>query len=500
MNLEGVKKCPWGFYGRSQEALELEAILARRRWFFVQITGRRRIGKTALIQEGLRRSGLNRTLYIQIPDSDSIGVLTACNEYLATFGLSQQVKSLKGLAELLSGLIREGWVVALDEFQYFNRKPLYSFCSYLQAEVDALTRDAGSVQGGLIVLGSLHNEMTALLEDRAAPLYNRTTDVIRLGHLDVESLLDLLSVHADVSPERFLFLWNLFEGVPKFYRDAYERDVLGAERAEVLKAMFFSSSSPLRGEAQNWFLGELRGRYDMILQFVARNPGCKHADLLSAISELSPQEGKQAGGYLKHLTERYGMIVRRLPVFAKPHARLGRYYIVDNFLRSWMVALQRPVSAINFRPADQLIEQADRLLADAEGFALEELAGRIYEERSRKGLGDFPLSHRIDGYWDRAGVELDLVAISESTKRIRFGTCKRNARNLLSSLDSLFAGSKTFLLHNKQFEDWHIEYCGIAPRISNKTAHKLKEVNVLPESLEDMLGMFLSESKANKLQ
>ena len=99
MNLEDVKKCPWGFYGRSQEALELEAILSRRRWFFVQITGRRRIGKTALIQEGMRRSGLDRTLYIQIPDSDSIGVLTACNEYLATFGLSQQVKSLKRLAE-----------------------------------------------------------------------------------------------------------------------------------------------------------------------------------------------------------------------------------------------------------------------------------------------------------------------------------------------------------------------------------------------------------------
>jgi hypothetical protein len=184
------------------------------------------------------------------------------------------------------------------------------------------------------------------------------------------------------------------------------------------------------------------------------------------------------------------MIVRRLPVFAKPHARLGRYYIVDNFLRSWMVALQRPVSAINFRPADQLIDQADRLLADAEEFALEELAGRIYEERSRKGLGDFPLSHRIDGYWDRSGVELDLVAISESTKRIRFGTCKRNSRNLLSSLDSLFAGSKTFLLHNKQFADWHIEYCGIAPRISNEIAHKLKEANIMPESLEDMLGIF----------
>jgi hypothetical protein len=102
VNSESVKKCPWGFYGRSQEANELAAILARKRWFFIQVTGRRRIGKTALIQEGLRRSGLERTLYIQIPDSDPIGVLTACNEYLETFGLSRHVGSLKGLAELLS--------------------------------------------------------------------------------------------------------------------------------------------------------------------------------------------------------------------------------------------------------------------------------------------------------------------------------------------------------------------------------------------------------------
>lgn len=36
----------WGFYGRSSELDELEAILTRHRWFFARITGRRRIGKT----------------------------------------------------------------------------------------------------------------------------------------------------------------------------------------------------------------------------------------------------------------------------------------------------------------------------------------------------------------------------------------------------------------------------------------------------------------------
>lgn len=36
---------------------------------------------------------------------------------------------------------------------------------------------------GLVVLGSLHAEMTALLDDRQASLFNRTTDTLELGHL-----------------------------------------------------------------------------------------------------------------------------------------------------------------------------------------------------------------------------------------------------------------------------------------------------------------------------
>jgi AAA+ ATPase superfamily predicted ATPase len=36
------------FYGRHEEQAQLQAILQRRRWFFLQISGRRRIGKTSL--------------------------------------------------------------------------------------------------------------------------------------------------------------------------------------------------------------------------------------------------------------------------------------------------------------------------------------------------------------------------------------------------------------------------------------------------------------------
>src|ERR1700722_6666980 len=78
------------------------------------------------------------------------------------------------------------------------------------------------------------------------------------------------------------------------------------------------------------------------------------------------------------------LIERKLPVFARPEAKRSRYYVTDNFLRSWLAALANPVSAIAFRPVEQLVKEADQRLADVEGGGLEKLTGQLYEERSRK--------------------------------------------------------------------------------------------------------------------
>src|SRR3990172_4011894 len=147
---------------------------------------------------------------------------------------------------MLEAMAEAGYVLILDEFQYFNRKGYEEFCSYLQASVDRLAGKADQVHGGLVVLGSVHTEMVALLEDRIAPLYNRLTDTINLTHLDIGSVLSILRDHAEPTPDRLLFLWNLFEGVPKFYRDCYEQGVLASGRRDLLERAFFLSSSPLR--------------------------------------------------------------------------------------------------------------------------------------------------------------------------------------------------------------------------------------------------------------
>ena len=77
----------WGFYGRSRELAQLDGIFARGRWFFARITGRRRIGKTALVQRALQNLGGRQIFYVQVPDSGPAGVLSAVHDAMDTFGL-----------------------------------------------------------------------------------------------------------------------------------------------------------------------------------------------------------------------------------------------------------------------------------------------------------------------------------------------------------------------------------------------------------------------------
>lgn len=485
----------WKFYGRSEQLADLERMLDRQRWFFAKVTGRRRIGKTTLIHQAMQELGNQRPVfYVQIPDSEPAGVLSAVNDALETFQVPAdrhpRPRDLLQLAKLLEAMAEAGYILILDEFQYFNRKGYEEFCSYLQAGVDRMAAKADQVRGGLIVLGSIHTEMVALLEDRTAPLYNRVTDTINLTHLDIGSILSILQDHAEPTPERLLFLWNLFEGVPKFYRDCYEQDVLAAERKTLLRRIFFESSSPLRSEAENWFLRELRGRYDVVLKFVARNPGRRHNELVQAIREASGNPDTQVGGYLKVLIERFGLIERKLPIFAKPEAKRSRYYVTDNFLRSWLAALANPVSAIAFRPLDELIDEADQRLADVEGGSLEKLAGQLYEERSRNGLGDFPITHRVQGFWDKADTEIDLVAVNETTESIRFGSCKRSPKKLLSDVNNFKQHVERFLQTMPKYQGWTQQFVGISPVLDAEQRAILTGHDMIPQDLNDLtLGL-----------
>jgi AAA+ ATPase superfamily predicted ATPase len=457
----------WGFYGRQAERAAIDRILGRGRWFFCAVSGRRRIGKTTLLQRALENAGIAGRCYFQVPDSDEAGVLRSFQDALEDCGRPQHVASFRDMAKAIRSMCEEGWIVVMDEFQHFHRAALAPFASFLQQEVDVL-RDTR--RGGLFVLGSIHTEMMAILEDRNSPLFQRATDRIEVDHWDGQTLFEMFDAHEVASPHQRLFFWSLFEGVPKFYRDAFDQGVLVPSanyRREVLRRLFFEGSSPLREEAANWFLRELRGRYDSVLKLLARLGPCSHGQLIAEYTRSGGGTDKQLGGYLAILIDRFRMIERLLPVFASDRARKSRYAIADNFLSAWLAAIGRNVDAVRVQPVDACVQRAAASLETHEGFAFEKMVKALTEECSRKRVGDFPLSAIVRGYWnkpDGSDIEVDVVAYDENRRVVRFGSCKRAADgHEYASFDGHIA---RFLrtAEGRRFAGWTIEKALYSPR------------------------------------
>jgi AAA+ ATPase superfamily predicted ATPase len=497
----------WKFYGRTGPLGDLERIINSGRWFFCRIEGRRRIGKTSLITQLAKNNPAlsSQLIYMQVPDSDQRDVATTFQRALkdSEHSLAQQLSAgvidFPTMASAIGELCRAGLVIVIDEFQYFTRAALSSFSSFLQAEVDKLRASALN-QGGLFVLGSLHADMNLLLEDAGAPLFGRLTQRLKLDHWDFEDLISLFRDQEINSPSQWLTMWTFFEGVPKFYHDAHEQELFTvapeAFSDELLKRMFISSSSPLSEEADTWFLRELRGRSLAILSYLSENPGCGHGELLAGVG--NPQEKTQIGAYLGKLVQNYGMISKLNPVFSDGKSRNARYYIADNFLQAWLAVAKPAREAARMKSFGRTLELARPRLFGVEGFAFEKLIRKLHEECSRKDKGDFELSSIQMGYWNRAkdatrSIEIDLVAVDETNKRIRFGSCKRAASaHTNDSLAGFQQHVADFLAAKDQnkLAGWSHEMFVFSPEFTEGDRKHFSGKNIVARDLNDFAALF----------
>ncbi len=476
----------WKFYGRRDELAAIKLLLTRGRWFFCAISGRRRIGKTSLIREALLETqggtGAAGALYVQIPDSDERDVVAVFTDALAAFAdaspgrlpdsvVADKLRRFSDMVRAIGALCRAGIIVVIDEFQYFNRKALSAFTSLLQAEVDTLT---GSAHGGIFVLGSIHTEMTALLEDRGSPLYARVTDRLNLDHWDFATLFQVFADQGLDSPRDWLTFWSVFEGVPKFYRDCAYQGTFAADdhsaADRIIDTLFLSARAPLVEEASTWFLRELRGAGVSLLRLLARQQPCAQQQLSAAYAE-SLGDSRSFATYLATLVDRYRLVERLSPVFAQAGSRQARYQIGDNFLAAWLAAIEPAVQAARVQPLAQARKIGAVRLENHEGPTFERMVRKLMAEASRRGAGDFPLTDMVHGYWNRPRdaarlVEIDIVAVNEDDRRVRFGSCKRAAaKHTPAALTTFGQHVDDFLATatGRRFKGWQPERALYAP-------------------------------------
>ena len=505
--------CRWTFYGRQEELGNLLERLRRRRWFFGTIRGRRRIGKTALIQQALTTlreddPAGRRTLLVQLPDSTPADLASVFRNAIREAGLEAQLdgsppmRDLPGVAAAVGALCSAGAIVALDEFQICHQGPLRGLPSLLQMQVDRLQdQDAA---GGLILLGSVQSEMEALLDDRRAPLLGRTTFDLTLGPWDLRTILEVCRNHGAETPERCLTLWTLFGGVPKYWRHFAEADGLDAIPAwepwaqQLCERLFLRSDAPLREEGDSLLGRELHRNYLAVLRVVAERRSCTHGDLRDALPELT-----STGPYLTTLAQDLRLIERQLPLFAHERQRRARYVVADPFLSAWLSVMQPACQAARIEPSSRIAERMLPRLSTLEGHAFERMVREASEEASRAGDTDFPMTDRASGYWNRAqkgtgSVEIDVVAWNDEAQRVRFGSCKRNPERHDAKSLRAFRGHVDRFLATKEgsgFRDWHRELALFSPQFPAAQRASLEADGWVCRALVDFRRMLLPEHR-----
>ena len=105
-------------------------------------------------------------------------------------------------------------------------------------------------------------------------------------------------------------------------------------------------------------------------------------------------------------------------------------------------------------------------------------------------MGDFPITNRVQGFWDNADTEIDLVAVNEESETIRFGSCKRSPAKLLSDVNNFKQHVERFLKSMPRYQHWTKHYVGISPLLSNEQRSTLQSHDIIPQDLNDLtLGL-----------
>ena len=203
------------FVGREKELSELEKSYARG-GSAIMVYGRRRIGKTSLLE---RFCEGKRNLFLRcLRDSDSAN-LEYFSDIISSFtGTTVRLSSFIDLMKELKNIIEDGkTVIVIDEFPYIASETVSSLCQHF------IDRDLKKSDSLLILCGSYVSVMKKEGTDSGRPLYGRFRRMIRLGPMSFE---ETRLFHPGMSDEDSMKLYLTVGGVPRYHMeldcDTYE--------------------------------------------------------------------------------------------------------------------------------------------------------------------------------------------------------------------------------------------------------------------------------------
>lgn len=380
----------------------------------VIVYGRRRVGKTALINEFLKRH--NDTMYFLATEESEAQNLNYFKMQVAEFTDNELLKSanvdwltvFRILSEYKSDRKK---IIVIDEFQYIGQSNS-SFPSIMQKIWDTILAKSNVM---LILCGSLVSLMRSQTLDYSSPLYGRRTAQIRLKQIPFKNYSEFYEGKSD---EELLPYYAITGGVPKYIEtfQSYD-DVYTAIQENVLNPQSFLYEEP------NFLLqkevSEI-GSYFSVIKAIAMG-NHKLSDIASALGL------KQTGltKYLKVLMD-LDLIEREVPITEKVpgKSKSGLYRITDNYIAFWFKFVYPYRAYLEKGETDYVLSQIKKgFIQNYTSFVYENVCRERMWTLSAENTWDFKFD-RVGRYWGAKAGETDIVAIDTVGQNLVIGECK----------------------------------------------------------------------------
>ncbi len=402
------------FVNRSKELEALEKQYATDQSSLVIVYGRRRVGKTALITEFLKRH--SNSLYFLATEESEMQNLNYFKVQVAEFTGNELLKSaavdwLTVFKTLIDYKTETKKVIVLDEFQYIGQSNS-AFPSIMQKVWDTVLKDANVM---LILCGSLVSLMRSQTLDYSSPLYGRRTGQIKLKQIPFSHYHEFFEgrTNNDLLP-----FYAVTGGVPKYietfcgYTDIYE-----AIEQNVLNSQSFLYEEPyflLQKE-----VSEIGSYFSLIKAIATGNR--KLADIAANLGL------KQTGltKYLKVLTD-LDLIEREVPVTetAPEKSKSGLYRLTDNFIAFWFKFVYPYRAYLEKGETKFVLSQIKKgFVQNYASFVFEDVCREKMWKLSAANFWNFHFD-KVGRYWGAKAGKIDIVALDSTGEDLVLGECK----------------------------------------------------------------------------